>query len=485
LGLGDFYNALLELVDSIEPKSNKGIFRLPVERVFSVKGYGTVVSGIPVAGLINVGDEVTLFPQNSKGRIKAIQVYKDQSDTAMVGQCAALNVAQWDYKTIKRGCCVTLGEYYQPEQWFLCKLRILDNIERPVKNGIKVKFHTGTSEVIATLYLLESNNISAGGECYAQFRLSENEGIVAGPCDRFIMRSLSPVQTLGGGMIIEAVSYKYKRNHEEVIQDIRERENALSSKRNFVEYAIKKSPANAIDKTGLCIRTKILQNNMDGILGDLVKDGKVLSLDSKLYIHKDTLINLQKKLIDIVTDFHSTNPESPGLTLEQMHESSGLRKEVFDGIFKMLISGGKLIERKSRIALAEHIEKFSDSEQKLIQNVESLFRNQLFSPPDIKEVMEKTKVSLQEIRKILKILSEQQKLVRVENDMFFHNQAVEQARDTLISYISQNGGLESVKFKYLLNTSRKFAIPLLDYFDKIGLTRRTGYTRTLRNPKVQ
>ncbi len=483
-GFGDFYDALLELIDSIEPKQNNGIFRLPVERVFSVKGYGTVVSGIPVSGLINVGDEVTLYPHNSKGRIKAIQVYKHQSDTAMVGQCAALNVPQWDYKTIKRGCCVTLGEYFSPEQWFLCKLRILDDIERPVKNGIKVKFHTGTSEVISTLYLLQSNNISAGQECFAQIRLNENEKIAAGPRDRFILRSLSPVQTLGGGMIIEAVSHKYKRIQPDIIQDIQEREKAIMNNIDFVEYAVKNSIHYAADKTELSFRTKILLTEIDGILGDLVKEGKVLSLDSKLFTHQETLLKIQQKLINVVTDFHNTSPESPGIALEQMLEISGLKKEVFDGILKRLVSEGKLVERKNRLALAEHIEKFSDYEQKLIQNVESLYKNQLFSPPDIPEVMEKTKVSQQEIRKILKILSEQQKLIRVENDMFFHNMAVEQARETLISYINQNAGLESVKFKYLLNTSRKFAIPLLDYFDKIGLTRRSGYTRYLRNPKI-
>ncbi len=483
-GFGTFYEELQQLVDSIEPKRTDGIFRLPVERVFSVKGYGTVVSGIPVSGLIKVGDEVALYPHNSKGRIKAIQVYKRQSDTAMVGQCAALNVPQWDYKTIKRGCCVTLSEYYKPEQWFLCKLRILDNVERPVKNGIKVKFHTGTSEVISTLYLLESNNISAGQECFAQLRLNEDEKIVAGPRDRFILRNLSPVQTLGGGMIIEAASHKYKRNQPDIIQELKEREKAVLNDRDFVEYAIKTAKEYAVEKTGLSVRTKILPDLMMGILGDLTKDGTVLNLDSKLFIHHKTASEVQQRLISIVNDFHNANPESPGIIPEQMHEISGFKKEVFDGILKLLVSNGKLIERKNRLALAKHVEKFSDSEQKLIQTIESLFKTHLFSPPSIQEIIENTKEAQLEVQKIIKILVEQQKLIRIENDMYFHNTAVEQARETLISYINRQGGLESVKFKYLLNTTRKFAIPLLDYFDRIGLTRRSGYTRYLRNPKT-
>ncbi len=127
-GFDAFYESLKELVNTIEPKKTDGVFRLPVERAFSIKGYGTVVTGIPVAGSINIGDEVTLFSHGIKGRVKAIQVYKRNSDTAMVGQCAALNVPQWDYKSIERGCTVTLGEYFLLQQWYLCKFRVLAHI---------------------------------------------------------------------------------------------------------------------------------------------------------------------------------------------------------------------------------------------------------------------------------------------------------------------------------------------------------------------
>ncbi|MBN2316383.1 MAG: selenocysteine-specific translation elongation factor, partial [Sedimentisphaerales bacterium] len=196
-GFGDFYEALKELIDSIQPKKTDGVFRLPIDRAFSVKGYGTVVAGIPVAGTVKIGDEVVLFPHGTKGRIKAIQVYKRESETAMVGQCAALNVPQWEHRNIERGGTVTLGEYFSPEQWFLCKLRMLEHIKTPLKTGVKIKFHTGTSEVVATVYLLQGNNVSAGQEGLIQVRMDNPQRIVAAPRDRFILRSLSPVQTLG------------------------------------------------------------------------------------------------------------------------------------------------------------------------------------------------------------------------------------------------------------------------------------------------
>jgi len=481
-GFDVFYEALKELVGTIEPKRTDGAFRLPVERTFSVKGYGTVVTGIPVAGTAKIGEAMTLFPHGIKGRIKAIQVYKRDSEIAMVGQCAALNVPQWDYKTIKRGNVVTLGEYFQPQQWYLCKLRILPHIKSPLKNGTKIKFHTGTSEIVATVYLLEESRATAGSDCLVQIRL--NEPVVAAPHDRFILRTLSPVQTIGGGMIVEALPEKLRRNNPQTVQDAHDRARAVLADKDFIEYCIKTAEAFAVTETELSIRTKILPERLKAIIAELVQQDNVLYLDSKLYIHTETADNVQKQLLNIVSDFHHSKPESPGLTIEQFYEASQLKKAVFDGLLNLLISQDKLIERKHRLALPEHQETFSDDEQKILQNIESLFRERPFNPPKFEEVIEQTAAAPEKVQKILQILIEQERLVRVDNDLFFHSEAIEQARQKLTSFINKEGKLESVKFKYLLDTTRKFAIPLLDYFDRIGVTRRVGYTRYLKNPTI-
>jgi selenocysteine-specific elongation factor len=482
-GFGPFYEALKTLVDTIEPKKTDGIFRLPVERTFSVKGYGTVVTGIPVAGAVKIGDEVVLFPHGRKGRIKAVQVYKRNSDTAMVGQCAAINVPQWDYKDIERGCTVTLGEYFSPKQWYLCSLRILSDVKLPLKNGANIKFHTGTSEVVATVFLLEGNNIAAGQESLVQIRLNRPQQIVAAPRDRFILRSLSPVQTIGGGMIVEALEKKLKRNDEWILHDVKDRARAVLSEQDFVEYCIKTAEGFATGENEISVRAKMLPVLLKEVLTGLLREGKVLNLSPKLFIHHETCHDVQQKLIDIVDEFHRSKPESPGIGFEQLLETSRFKKDVFDALLKLLISQSKLVERKHRLAIPEHKEAFSDDEQKLLNRVESLFKDNLFNPPKYEEIVEYTKVDPEEIRKILKILLEHEQLVRVDKDLFFHREAVEQARKLLIEYIREKGGLESVKFKYLLNTTRKFAIPLLDYFDRIGVTRRAGYTRYLRASK--
>ena len=479
-GFDTFYEALKKLVSIIKPKKNDGVFRLPVERTFSLKGYGTVVTGIPVSGSVKTGDEVVLLPQGTKGRIKAIQVYKRDSDTAISGQCAALNIPHWDHKTIRRGNVVTLGEYFSGQQWYLCTLHVLSSNRLSLKTGTQMKFHTGTSEVVSTMYLMQGNSVTAGRECIVQFWLSEP--VVAGPRDRFILRSLSPVQTVGGGMIIEAVPKKLKRSRPAILQDVQTRAKAVPVQKDFVEYGIKTAKPLAIGQAELSLRTKIPPEPLKQILAALIHESKVLNLASNLYIHSDTVALVQQRLLNIVSEFHSKRPESPGMSFEQFSEASGLEKNVFNGLVRLLISQGKLAERNHRLALPDHCETFSEDEQKLLETVESLFIERPFNPPKCEEIVGLAATTPEKVQKILQILIEQERLVRVENNLLFHCKAIGQARRTLISFISEEGRLESVKFKYLLDTSRKFAIPLLDYFDRIGVTRRVGNTRYLKTP---
>ena len=483
-GFDIFLDALQTLVDAIEPKKTDGVFRMPVERTFSIKGYGTVVTGIPVAGSIKIADEVVLFPQGIKGRVKAIQVYKRTSETAMVGQCAAISVPQWDYKNIERGCTVALGEYFSPEQWYLCKLRLLPNVKSPLKNGMSVKFHTGTCDAVATVFLLEGNSAAGGRECLVQIGLTRPPRIVAAPRDRFILRSLSPVQTIGGGMIVDSLAEKLRRNQPNVVKDAADKEKAVRIEKDFVEYCVKTAEGYAVGESEIAFRAKMLPGPLKKALDELVGEGKVIRLDSKLLIHTDTSNEVQQRLLGLVGDFHRAKPQSPGMSAEELCETSRLKKDVFDGLLGLLVAQGRLVERKHRLALPEHRETFEDDQQRLLASIESLFKAQLFNPPTNQEIVQHTAADPDKVQKALRILIEQEQLIRVDKDLFFHREAVEKARQTLTSYINTEGGLESVKFKYLLDTTRKFAIPLLDYFDRIGVTRRVGYTRYLKTPAI-
>lgn len=477
-GFGEFNDKLCELVAKIEPKKVDGIFRLPIERAFSLKGFGTVISGIPAAGSVKVGDEVVLLPQQTKGKIRAIQVYGRDSQSAICGQCAAINIPHLDHKTINRGNVITIEGFFKPQIWYLCKLKMLDSAQNPLKNGMQIKFHTGTSEITGVLFTMEGNVVYAGQEVVVQIKL--NEPVVAAPNDRFIVRTLSPVRTVGGGIILEANEKKLRRTDEKVVDDVKKRTQSVTSPKDFVEYCLKTSEGCAANENSLSLRTKLTIEQVKAALGELSAEGKIVKLTEGLYLHRDNIPLLEQKLFKTVEDYHKKFPQSPGVLISDLMQLSTIQKNVFDFLFPSLIHEGKLVERKGRLALPGHQEVFSTDEQKLIEKVESFFINQLFNPPGMDEIALSTRIDAKKLEKIFKILIEQQRIIRIEGDIFFHSNAIEKAKQILIDHIKKEGRLESVKFKYLLDTSRRFAIPLLDYFDRTNVTRRDGYTRYLK-----
>jgi len=476
-GFGPLWKALSDLVGVIEPKRVDGVFRLPVDRSFSIKGYGTVVSGIPVSGSARIGDEIVLLPQEVRGRVKAMQVYSQNAETARAGQCAAVNVREWDHRSIERGQTVTMPGYYAPQEWCVCKLRLLTHDKLFIKNGSHVRFHTGTSDLPATVYLVQGDRMASGDESLVQVRLERP--LIAGPGDRFIVRAQSPVQTIGGGVIVETMPRRLKRNRPEVARDLTDRAEAVVEETSFVEYCVKAADAIAVRPADVSVRAKVLPARLEEILGALVCAEKVIELTPGRYVHVDTVRDVGQRLVDAVADYHRQSPDSPGLTLEALQGSCGIPKAVLEPLVVLLKEQGRLVERHHRLALPDHRETVAGQDP-LLTGIEALFRERGFHPPSADDVIEHTGAAKDKVAESLKLLVEHERLVQVDRDLLFHADSVEHARQALVEFIGKEGKLESVKFKYLIDTTRKFAIPLLDYFDRTGVTRRVGNTRYLK-----
>jgi len=479
-GFDRFSEALWALVQSIRPKRVDGVFRVPLDRAFSVKGYGTVVAGIPVSGSAREDDEVVLLPQGVPGRIKRIQVYGRDSDVVMAGQCAALNVGHWDHRTIHRGNTVAAPGYFSPQQWYACKLQLLPQEKLVLKNGANVKFHTGTSEVNASVYPLEEGSLQAGGDYLIQVR--SEAPLVAGPGDHFILRTLSPVRTVGGGSVIEATPRRLKRNRPGMPAELRQAAEALVDESRFVECCLRRAEQVAVGEGELAARAKVLRSRLQEILAGLVREKKALVLAPGLYAHPDAAADAGQQILAIVAEHHRRSPESPGVTVEQLRQLARFEKPVLDGLVAMLQSDGRLVERSQRLALPGHRASFQGEDTRYVEVIETLFRQQAFRPPGVEELVEKTGAPPATVEKVLRFLREHQRIIAVGEGLLFHREAVERAREVLIEHLRKEGRLESVDFKYLLDTTRKFAIPLLDYFDRVGILRRVGNTRYLRTP---
>ena len=477
-GFGPFLAELERLVKSVTPRSAEGVFRLPVERAFSVRGHGTVLSGIPVSGSIRVGQEVVLLPGELSGRVNGIQVYGRDAETALAGQCAALAVRHWEAAGIERGRVLTVPGYFNPENWFVVRLRLPARAPS-LKNASHLKLHIGTTEVQATVYLLDRDALPAGEETFAQVRT--DRPIVAGPGDRFIVRSLTPVTTVGGGMLIEAVPQRLKRTRPGLMEDLAARAHAVGRSKAFVEYALRHAESPAATVSQVALRTKMPVQRTGGLLSELVSEGRARELSAGLFMHSATREELDARICRTLEAFHRARPSSPGRTADELTDDGAVEKSVLAAVLGEMVSDGRLSEHEGRFGLAGHRARFSDEDAALLTRIESLFVRNLFHPPERDELASATGLAPDRLDQLLGTLQEHGRLVAVSSDLLFHRDAVERARELLADFIRREGRLESVKFKYVLATTRKFAIPLLDYFDRIGVTVRVSNTRFLKS----
>jgi selenocysteine-specific elongation factor len=475
-GYDTFLEELAELVHSIEPKRADGVFRMPVERSFSIKGHGTVISGIPVSGSISVGQEVELLPHVRKGTIRGIQVYGQDAQQASCGQCAALNIRQWDASDIKRGSVLAQPDYFAAATWVACRLQLLRGEKYTLKNAARVRFHTGTSETNASAYLLDGDRITNGAECFLQFRL--DEPLVMGPGDHFIVRSLSPVRTIGGGVIIEPLTRRMKRTQNRLVEGLDEQAAAIGNDYQFVEYCLRSEDFGALAR--LQKRAKLPAERTSALVSELVAAGRAIQLPDGSYMHCDTYALLNQRLIEIIRKHHQQYPDLPGMSVDELRTESGLAKPELQSILELMMQDNKLVERKGQIALPEHEPKFDERELILMRRVEGVFKENLFHPPNLSDVASRIRADDAECYRAIELLLKHKRLMQIEKDLYFHIEAVERAKNSLISHFSREKRLESVRFKYMLETTRKFAIPLLDYFDRIGVTVRVGNTRYLK-----
>lgn len=481
-GFEQFYEGLSNLVQSLTPKQTDGIFRLPVERTFSLKGYGTIVSGIPVSGAAALGDQVIVYPQAAVGRIKAIQVYQTQSERVQCGQCAAINVPQWDHNTISRGDVITVEGWFTPSSWYLCELEALKLDGGYLKNGSSVKFHTGTSESTALVYMIEGDRALSGERVIVQVQL--NQPIVAAPLDRFIMRSLSPVQTIGGGSIIEALEQKLRRSRPEIVEDARSRAVAVRDDATFAEYVIHTAQKQALTVKAVAERIKKTLPYTEKIVQTLANAGAVLTLEQGILIHNQNINLFKRQVLDRLAQYHRTDPASPGMDIETCQTECMWPKPVFHRVLKDMESEGTIRFVEGRVCVAGHNPVFDSAGQRRMQEVESLFLQRLFSPPEQREIMETCRLSAREAEDTLRLLAEHGRLVRVARDMYFHSEAVATARQAVVDHLQREKRLESVQFKYLIDATRKYALPLLDYFDRVGITKRAPDNTRYLGPKV-
>ena len=476
-GLNDLIKILDKLVNEIPARDSGHFFRLPVDRVFTMKGFGTVITGTTVSGKIRVGDETTIYPQCINAKIRGIQVHNNDVDEVQAGLRTAINLQGLEKAMIQRGNVVadkdSLRSTYMIDVYF----KLLSSAARKLKNRAKVRFHSGTTEIISTVVLLDRDELEKVDACFAQLRLDEPTAVLRG--DRYVLRSYSPVRTIGGGSVLNALPTKKKRFSQAVLSGMKSlHEGNLDE---IIELFISLGRFQGVEQKELQFLINLSEKKLDAALQALKAQNRVIQYDKegRVIIHADFLKKAEDEIVEIITKYHKDNPLKSGFLKEELRSRiKGARNpKLFNHIINRLVKGGIIVLEKELVRLKGHQVILAQDQKKIRQKLENIYGDAGLKPPYFKEVKADFAGNVEEV---LEVMVKEGVLLKIKEDLYFHRKAVEDLEGRLVDFLKKNGEITTPNLKEITGASRKYTIPLIEYFDQTQLTVRVGDSRVLR-----
>jgi selenocysteine-specific elongation factor len=484
-GIPELKVILKAQINNVEPKPDRGIFRMPVDRCFTIKGFGTVVAGTILSGSIKLGDRVELLPQNKTARIRGIQIHNQPVNTATLGSRTALNLIGIEKEEIIRGNVLATVGYYHPTLFINASLYLLKDTPEPLKNMTRIRLHLGTAEIMARLVLLNEKELLPSHESLIQLRLESPT--VCDWNDRFVIRSYTPSRTIGGGVILESNPNKARRFDNDLIERLKTIR--LGDPENIMEQHLLKSGYIAKTVDNLARETTLALADAQKIIERLIQNDRVklFNYEGKtFFVHNKFWQQIKQVIIEELKEAHQSNPLR--LDLRKAELLSKLDPSLsrpggialFNDRINQLIQEGTIISKDDKIRLATHTVKFSEPDQAIVNKIEKLFLESKFSTPKLNELRDLIAEQPNKLEKLTKALLNLGKLVDVGEGIIFHHLSLKEAEDKLSQHFKQKSELTASEFRQMLDTSRKYIIPLLGYFDTKGITQRRGEVRILK-----
>ncbi|HKV37552.1 MAG TPA: SelB C-terminal domain-containing protein, partial [Pyrinomonadaceae bacterium] len=484
-GLEELRSQLIEIADRVPPRSADFTTRLPIDRSFSMKGFGTVVTGTLISGQITEADELELLPPGVKVRVRGLQVHGAAVKQAHAGQRTAVNLAGIDTAQIERGMVLGQPGRLRPTQIVDVWIDVLPDVARPIRSRSRVRFHIGAAEVLGRVTVLDGGSeIPAGKGALAQIRLEAP--VVALHDDRFILRSYSPADTVGGGKVLNPFAPKHRRKDisgsVQLLQMLQSAERATKFAA-FVGIAGK----HGVRLADLAAATGWTNEVLASVAGVTAKQEAVIE-SSGVFLSTESFAQLSGNVVAQLEQHHKREPLARGMLRETLREKlfGHSLPEVFGAVIGRLETSGDVVSEKDVIRLARHRVDLTDKDAELSAKIEKLYLDAGVESPTLDEAMTRAGVPAAQraqARKILQLLLDNRKLVRVQGDMFMHPRVIETLTTKLQTYAAQHEPdrlIDVPAFKTLAGVSRKYAIPLLEYFDREQLTRRAGDKRVIR-----
>jgi len=475
-GIEDLRASLYQIAGKVIPRVDRGTFRMPIDRVFTMRGFGTVTAGTVLSGTVKEGDKVEIFPEGLISRVRGVQVHHSKTNQSHIGKRTAINLPDIDKEKLRRGQTAAAPGSLTPTNRFDAKLLLLKSYGKNLKNRERLRLHTATSEIICRLVLLDRDKLSPGETGFVQFVLEAPN--VALPQDRFVVRTFSPLMTIGGGIILDASPHKHKRFSSQTVEELGMLDGNLEDtvEQVFLKGAF--SPQSALE-----VAKKIGKEEEDIVEAVLSKlsAGKIISIKpSKAagkdirYLHKFAYANLKDKLLGILKIYFEKKP------YESLAPNSVLRSEflklsenhVFRYLLAELIADKTIYEKDGKIGLPGHKVRMTSREQTTADKIEQIYKSAKFKTPIEEEVRTQVGLTPPDFKNILTGLLNQDRLVRLSGNVIYHKDIVSEVKELVINTIKKNQSITIAELRDLLQFSRKYAQAILEYFDASGLTKR-------------
>ena len=457
------------LAVSVMPKLIDGIFRLPIDRVFTLKGFGTVVTGTALSGTIALDSPVEILPSGIKSKVRGLQTHGKGVDKAYAGQRIGLNLQGVDRELLQRGDVVVAPDRFVPTQAVDAKLEMLKDAP-VVKSRSRVHFYAGTSETIARIIIYGSDEVKAGESCYCQFRLEDPVVTLSG--DRYIIRRFSPLETIGGGAILDP--HPLRRKKKMGTDDLELFETGTLQEK--IETLVKRFRAQGCKISQIEGWFHVNLPEIASTIDRLVGKGLLIRSHDTLF-HKESVGAFRDSLKSLFKQFHDENPLKTGIPKEELKARLRLEIKAGDEIFDLLPKIEEISLDKEMVRLKGFQVSLSTADQGVKGKIVSMLNREGFQPASKAELAKTLAISENEAGDLLKLLTQEGSLVRINDATFISKEQYDRMIGLLRGFYDKKPEMTVAEFRDLLGTTRKFALPFLEYLDSHKITLRIGDIR--------
>ena len=479
-GIPEFIEVLEQLSAEVPQRPPSSLFRLPVDRVFSMKGFGTVITGSLISGRVRVGDTIMIYPSGITSKVRGIQVHNQSVEMAEPGTRTAINFQGLDKSAVTRGEVLAIPGTLTASYMVDVSVHFLSSNKKPAKNRTRVRFHSGTNEILGVLALLDREELAPGDTCAAQLRLDEPVALVKD--DRFVIRSYSPVRTIGGGHVLNPIPPKHKMFRKPVIEGLESIDNL--SPEDLVAFFVAESGFSGVSFSHLAIMTNIHEKALNTILQNHLSKRALIQIDkdNRIYVHQDSFQMLEKQITATLEAYHLAHPLKAGMLKEELRSKfpQTLGVKVFNQALNQLVKDGGIVQETDSVRLAEHDVSLRVDQTEVREKIIAAYRGGGLSPPYFKELKTTLDISEDQAKDVLMLLVDEGRILKVKEDLFFDAAEVDRLKGRVVDFLVANQEMSTPQFKDIAGVSRKYLIPLIEYFDSKHITIRIGDIRKLR-----